>query len=171
MLDGRIPTPDDTFPEQDAEAVALVERYFGISFGPIGSLTELPEDEQLAVMLEQAKGAGLIPEELDVSQARRFVMLLRNDLRATQTYELRRYPGRITFFKASETLNGTSADPTMGWSDWASGGVEVHVVPGNHANLMYPPHVEVLAQKLAACLDRAQSAAAEQNDIATQTDP
>ena len=68
-------------------------------------------------------------------------------MRATQNYGLHLYPGRITFFKASETLAGTSADPTMGWSEWASGGVEVHVVPGNHANLMYEPHVEVLAEK------------------------
>ena len=46
----------------------------------------------------------------------------------------------------------------MGWSDWASGGVEVHVVPGNHANLMYAPHVEVLAAELTACLNQAQVA-------------
>ena len=55
----------------------------------------------------------------------------------------------------------------MGWSDWANGGVEVHVVPGNHANLMYEPHVEVLAEKLTACLDRAQ--AAEAGDIGADT--
>ena len=163
LLDGRIPTPDETFPEEDAEAIVLVERYFGISFGPMESLAELPKDQQLAFMLEQAKSAGLVPAELDVSQARRFVDLLRSDLRATQNYGLHLYPGRITFFKASETLEGASADPTLGWSDWASGGVEVHVVPGNHANLMYEPHVEVLAEKLTACLNQAQSAAAEEN--------
>jgi amino acid adenylation domain-containing protein len=170
ILDGRVPTSDHTFPEQDAEAISLVERYFGISFGPMESLAELPEDEQLAVLLEEAKSAALVPAELDVSRARRFVMLLRNDLRATQTYGLHRYPGRITFFKASETLDGTSADPTMGWDDWASGGVEVLVVPGNHANLMYAPHVEVLAAKLTACLNQAQFAAADQNGDAAQTD-
>jgi len=162
LLDGRIPAPDDTFPEQNAEAISLVERYFGISFGPMESLAELPEDEQLAFMLEEAKSADLVPTELDVAQAHRFVMLLRNDLRATQSYALHRYPGRITFFKASETLEATTTDPTMGWSDWASGGVEVHIVPGNHANLMYEPHVEVLAEKLAARLEQAQAAAAEE---------
>jgi len=161
MFDGRIPSPEASFPEQDSEAISLVERYFGISFGPLESLAELPEDEQLAFMLEQAKGAGLIPAELDVPQARRFVRVLRSDLRATQDYGLRLYPGRITFFKASEVLTGASSDPTMGWSEWASGGVEVHVVPGNHANLMYQPHVEVLAQKLTACLHLVQSAEAE----------
>lgn len=44
----------------------------------------------------------------------------------------------------------------MGWSDWARDGVEVHIVPGNHANLMYEPHVEVLARKLTECLNAAQ---------------
>ena len=136
----------------------LVERYFGISFGPMESLAQLPKDEQLAFLLEQAKSAGLVPADLDVSQARRFVELLKSDLRATRNYALHLYPGRVTLFKASEELAGTSPDPTLGWSEWADGGVEVHLVPGNHANLVYEPHVEVLAEKLTACLNQAQSA-------------
>jgi thioesterase domain-containing protein/acyl carrier protein len=160
MLDGRIPTPNETFPEENAEAILLVERYFGISFAPMESLATLSNDGQLAFVLEQAKSAGLVPGELDVSQARRFVELLRSDLRATQNYGLHLYPGRVTLFKASETLAGTSPDLTFGWSEWASEGVEVHVVPGNHANLIYEPHVEVLAEKLTACLNQAQSAEA-----------
>ena len=160
LLDSRVPTPEETFPEEDAEAILLVERYFGISFGPRESLAEHSKDEQLAFILEHAKSAGLVPAELDASQARRFVELLRSDLRATQNYGPHLYPGRITLFKASETLGGTSPDPTLGWSEWASGGVEVHVIPGNHANLIYEPHVEVLAEKLKACLNQAQSAEA-----------
>jgi thioesterase domain-containing protein len=58
----------------------------------------------------------------------------------------------------------------VGWSEWASGGVEVHIVPGNHANLMYEPHVEVLAKKLTACLNQAQSAEAEENGAAVKLD-
>jgi len=170
LLDGRIPTPDETFPEEDAEAILLVERYFGISFGAMESLAELPKDEQSAFMLGQAQSAGLVPAELEVSQTRRFVELLRSDLRATQTYRLHKYPGRITFFKASETLTGISQDLTMGWSEWASGGVEVHVIPGNHANLMYEPHVEVLAKKLTACINQAQSAEAKESGAAATID-
>ena len=112
----------------------------------------------------------LVPAELDVSQARRFVDLLRSNLRATQTYELRRYAGRIIFFKASEMPAAEDSDPTMGWSGWASGGVEVHVVPGNHANLMYEPHVDVLAEKLTACLDQVQLAGDEENGTTGKID-
>jgi thioesterase domain-containing protein len=46
----------------------------------------------------------------------------------------------------------------LGWSTWANAGVEVYVVPGNHANLVYEPHVEVLAEKLSACISQALSA-------------
>jgi thioesterase domain-containing protein len=97
--------------------------------------------------------------------------LLRSDLRATQVYQLERYPGRITFFKASESPAGGSVDPTMGWSDWASGGVEVHLIPGNHANLMYEPHVAVLAEQLTACLDQAECAEVEARAAAGRIDP
>jgi thioesterase domain-containing protein len=47
-----------------------------------------------------------------------------------------------------------SSDPTLGWSKWAAEGVDVHVVPGNHASMVYKPHVEILAQKLNSCLNQ-----------------
>ena len=53
---------------------------------------------------------------------------------------------------------------------WADRGVELHVVPGNHANLMYEPHVEVLAKELAACLDQAQCAEAKTTGAADKVD-
>jgi thioesterase domain-containing protein len=171
LLDGRIPTPDETFPDEDSEAILLAERYFGVSFGSMESLAALPKDQQLALVLQQAKSAGLVPAELDAAQARRFVALLRSNLRATQSYALRRYPGGVTFFKASEMPAGASPDSTMGWSDWADGGVEVHVVPGNHANLMYEPHVAALAGKLAACLSQTRSAEADESGSAGERDP
>jgi thioesterase domain-containing protein len=130
------------------------------------SLVQLSKDEQLAFILEHAKSAGLVPAELDVSQARRFVELLRSDLRATQNYEPHLYPGGVTLFKASETLDAASQDPTFGWSEWASRGVQVHVVPGNHANMIYEPHVAALAEKLTDCLNQAQSTEYVENGAA-----
>jgi thioesterase domain-containing protein len=108
----------------------------------------------LTRVLEQAKRAGLVPPELEVSQAERFIELCKADFRASRNYVLRRYPGRITLFRAIEEPEGTSPDPAFGWSEWAAGGVEVHSVPGNHANMVYAPHVEVMAAKLKTCLGR-----------------
>jgi len=171
LLDGRIPTPEETFPEDDAAAIQLIERYFGISFGLTEMGTVLSRDELLAFVLKQAKCAGLVPAELDESHAHRFLEHLRIDLRATQNYRLQLYPGRVTVFRASERLADTPPDATLGWSGWARGGVEVHSVPGNHANLIYEPHVKVLAGKLTDCLHRAQSAHVVETGAAEEIEP
>jgi len=152
LFDGRIPTDEAGFPEQEAEALALVERYFGVSFEPTDGLADLPQEEQLGWLLEQAQSAGLVPAELELSQALRLVELLKRDVAATRSYRLQPYPGALHFFKAEETLSGSAADQTMGWGEWAGGGVEVHRVPGNHATMMSPPQVASLAETLTACL-------------------
>ena len=159
LLDARIPNPDEHFAEEDLEATLLVDavRYFGLSLGPWESLSRLPKHELLTRVLEQAKSAGLVPPDIQTFQAQRFLELCKADFRATRNYVLHPYAGRVTLFKASEELAGTSSDPTLGWSQWAAGGVEVHVVPGNHANMVYKPHVEVLAEKLRACVKQAAS--------------
>jgi amino acid adenylation domain-containing protein len=153
LLDSRVPIPDEKGDERGFESTLLVDavRYFGLSLDLEG-LARLPKDELLARVLEQAKKAGLVPPELEASQAQRFVELCKADFRATRKYIVRRYPDRITLFKASEEPGGVSTDPSLGWREWAAGGVEVHAVPGNHANMIYAPHVKVLAEKLKSCL-------------------
>jgi thioesterase domain-containing protein len=160
LLDARITPPDEKVPDADFEATLLADfvRYFGLSSDLAKSLSALPRDEVLNSVLELAQGAGLVPPDVEVSQARRFVELLKSDFQATRNYELHLYPGRVTLFKASEELAETSPDPTLGWSQWAVEDVKVYVVPGNHANMVYKPHVEVLAEKLKDCLNHAQSA-------------
>jgi thioesterase domain-containing protein len=159
LLDTRIIPADEKLPEADLEAALLADffRYFGLSLDLLESLAQLPKDEVLTRVLALAQRAGLVPPEVEISQAHRFVELLKSDFQASRNYEPNRYPGRVTLFKASEELAGTTPDPTLGWSEWANAGVEVHVVPGNHANLVYEPHVEVLAEKLRDCLNHAQS--------------
>ncbi len=66
------------------------------------------------------------------------------------------YSNPITLLRTSEQPNKADRDPTMGWSGLAVGGVEVHTVPGNHLTMLRQPHVQVLAEKLRLCLDKAQ---------------
>ncbi|HEX2242874.1 MAG TPA: hypothetical protein VHK27_06405, partial [Gammaproteobacteria bacterium] len=40
-----------------------------------------------------------------------------------------------------------------GWDQFSEGPVEVHVVPGDHLTMMTEPHVQVLAERLKACLN------------------
>ncbi|MGA7648059.1 MAG: alpha/beta fold hydrolase, partial [Terriglobales bacterium] len=159
LLDTRIPTADEELDDENFDARLLIDfvRYFGLSLDLRDSLARLPKHELLERVLEHAKRAGLMPADIEVSQAQPFIELCKADFRATQNYALHHYPGRITLFKAGQELAGASSDPTLGWSEWAAGGVDVHVVPGNHATMVYKPHVEVLAEELRACLDRART--------------
>jgi amino acid adenylation domain-containing protein len=158
LLDTRVPSPDDDADENlEATLLADVVRYFGLSPALSASFKSLPSDELLALMLEQGKSAGLLPADIEASQARHLLDLCKSDFRASRNYKLHRYPGRITLFKASEDLSGTTSDPTLGWSDWADGGVDVRLVPGNHANMVYTPNVEILAKELTVCIEQTQA--------------
>lgn len=158
LLDARIPTSAENIADEDFEAMLMADvvRHFGLSPDFSKSLSLLPRDELLARVLEQGKKAGLIPADIEASQAHRLIELCKSDFRASRNYVLHRYPGRVTLFKASEDLSGNLLDPTLGWSDWAEGGVDVQLVPGNHATMVYKPNVETLAAKLAACIDLLQ---------------
>jgi amino acid adenylation domain-containing protein len=158
LLDTRIPTADEEIDDEDFEVRLLVDfvHYFGLSLDPRDALARLPKHELLERVLEHAKRAGLMPADIEISHAEPFIELCKADFRATRNYVLHRYPGQITLFKAGEELAGPASDPTLGWSEWAAEGVDVHVVPGNHATMVYKPHVEVLAEKLRACLNRVE---------------
>jgi thioesterase domain-containing protein/acyl carrier protein len=166
LLDSRIPAPDDKYSDDTFEATLLADvvLYFGLKLDP-DAISQFPKDQLLTYILEQAKQAGLVPSELDASTAKRFVELLKSDFRATRNYAMSLYPGRVTLLKASEEPSGKSSDTTLGWSSWVAGGVEVIVVPGNHASMVYQPYVEVLANKLSACISQVQVAAIQAGEI------
>jgi thioesterase domain-containing protein len=46
-------------------------------------------------------------------------------------------------------------DRRMGWHEVAQGGLEVHVVPGDHTTMEQEPHVQILASRFQKCFDRA----------------
>jgi thioesterase domain-containing protein/acyl carrier protein len=156
LFDARIPSSAENIADEDFEAMLMADvvRYFGLSTDFSESLALLPRDELLERVLERGKRTGLIPADIEASQAHRLIELCKSDFRASRNYVLHRYPGRVTLFKAAEDLSPTPLDATLGWSDWADGGVDVQIVPGNHATMVYKPNVETLAEKLAACIDR-----------------
>ncbi len=50
-------------------------------------------------------------------------------------------------------------DPQLGWGRLAAGGVDVRELPGQHLSIFQDPHVRVLAEKLAECLEIARGPA------------
>ncbi len=69
-------------------------------------------------------------------------------------YEPKVYPGRITFFRASQQPPGYYVDPQLGWGAIATEGVETYAIPGHHSSIVTSP---ILAEKLKICLERIQA--------------
>lgn len=66
------------------------------------------------------------------------------------------YPGHITYFFARDEQYVKRSE-RLRWRKKASRGLEVHEIPGSHDSLKLEPQVAVVAEKLAACLQSAQS--------------
>jgi amino acid adenylation domain-containing protein len=75
---------------------------------------------------------------------------------AALSYIPQLYSNRITLLRTKEQSNKAHRNPTMGWSELVEG-VEVHTVPGNHLTTLRQPHVQVLAEQLRVCLDKARA--------------
>jgi thioesterase domain-containing protein len=73
---------------------------------------------------------------------------------AVKDYVPQTYSGGVTLFLASDLTAGY--DLQDGWRELVDGSVGVHVISGNHINMINDPHVRVLAEKLRGCLERAQ---------------
>jgi thioesterase domain-containing protein len=65
------------------------------------------------------------------------------------------YPGLVTLLRAEAAASTAGEDPRWGWDRVARGGVELHLVPGGHHDLLKEPNVARIAATLQACLERA----------------
>jgi thioesterase domain-containing protein len=74
--------------------------------------------------------------------------------RAAYSYVPKAYSNRITLFRTTKPSDKAKQDSTLGWSELAARGVEVHQVPGNHLTMLRKPHVQVLAKQLWECLEK-----------------
>ena len=80
------------------------------------------------------------------SEFKRLLQVFQANVQADSRYRPQRYPGQVTLFKTAHQ------DSTWGWGDIAANGVELHQIPGHHMNVLRSPHMQVLAEKLSACL-------------------
>ncbi len=83
------------------------------------------------------------------------------NIQASRNYVPQVYPGRVALFRSRDQIIDVDVsscrDPQLGWGKLAAGGLECHEVPGTHLGMLQEPHVQVLAEKLTACLDKAQA--------------
>jgi amino acid adenylation domain-containing protein len=127
----------------------LVGKKLSVSYE---DLQPLAPNKQLNYFLERLKTANVFPPEAKLSQLRGLVQVFKAN-QQTHYVQQEVYPNQITVFPASEQFWD---DPAMGWDQVSSEPVETYSVPGDHNTMVTEPHVRVLAEKLRACLDKAQ---------------
>jgi thioesterase domain-containing protein len=82
------------------------------------------------------------------SEFKRLLQVFQANVRADSRYRPQRYPGQVTLFKTA------GQNSTWGWGDIAADGVELYQIPGHHMNVLRPPQVQILAEKISACLNK-----------------
>ena len=118
-----------------------------------------PDLDLLQSILARSTMANFVPPESRLLAFRQPAMRPMFDLfllhvRQTLAYRPEAYPHGVTVFQATSIGGKYDPDPSMGWRVLAAGGVEVHKIPGEHLELLRPPHVQVLAAKLNDCITR-----------------
>jgi acyl carrier protein len=74
---------------------------------------------------------------------------------ALRYYVPSRYPGKITLFRASESLEENPDDSPMGWMPLAADGVDIYHIDASH-NIVNYEYAREIAFKLTECLDAAR---------------
>ena len=157
LLDSHAPGNDaKSIPTDDETLLGMFAGNLGRRHGvELEDLRGHTFDEKLSRLGRLAVETGVIPAGSDPRHIERLFRVFKSNVRALVEYEPRKYPGRITFFRARQRFGDSPSDPLEGWDALASGGVELHVTPGTHYSMIEMPHARSLAGRLRACIEGA----------------
>ena len=141
---------------------ALASRWFAETVAQhVGVPLSLPEhlpstsEAVLELLLEEGRKAEVLPPGLGAEQLRAMLRVFESNLRAHACYVPGPYDGRITLLRASASSPDEAHDSDYGWGALTTGGVDIHLLEGDHQELMREPHVEDLARRLERLLSPA----------------
>ncbi len=117
-------------------------------------LRELDEEEQLHYVMDKALQVGFFPPGTDFMVFKRLWDVLITNRRIIQTYIPKNYEGKVSFFQATELGKGLHVKTGEAWKQFVGQELDLHIIPGNHYNMVSSPQVEVLAEKLTQCMKR-----------------
>ncbi|HEY2738094.1 MAG TPA: thioesterase domain-containing protein, partial [Thermoanaerobaculia bacterium] len=123
-------------------ALDLTGRELPIS---IPELRRLEPGEQLARVLDLARQTGALPASSSGSHLTDLFETFQRNLRALTDFRPGVYEGTAEWFRAAASQ---AQGPATGWTDFVTGGLTVHAIPGDHYSILRPPYVEALAQRI-----------------------
>ncbi|ACK73338.1 amino acid adenylation domain protein [Gloeothece citriformis PCC 7424] len=145
----------------DVYMIGVLSRVFGGMFGQDNlvspeELEGLTIEEKIDYIIDKARQVGIFPPEVEQQQNRRILDVLVGTIKATYAYQRQPYPDKVTVFRATEK-HIMASDPQLVWVELFAildaPEVEIIKVPGHHYSFILDPHVRVLAECLAKCLN------------------
>ena len=100
--------------------------------------------------LRNARLAAILEGATDLPDHR--IRVIEGHLRAIRSYRPQPFPGRAALFRVRAMSLSRAHDPEFGWGALARGGIDVHVLPGAHYNIVQYPYVATLAAELGRVL-------------------
>ncbi|HVT61265.1 MAG TPA: amino acid adenylation domain-containing protein [Thermoanaerobaculia bacterium] len=128
------------------------------------TLRRLSPPEQLRSFVERLQQVSFLPPGAGLSMAESFSRIHEANTLALWRYAASAgpYGGPVTLLRSAESLlladswdRESHERADLGWGRLCSGPLAVIDVPGNHNTLLRPPHLEVVAARLADCLAQA----------------
>jgi len=145
----------------------------------MNNLSVLTTSERLSYVLDRARRVSLYAkvtgerwmERLSIGarlgdrrHTRRYILEQTRLEQAKAFYDFQPKPIRtgVTLIRTSRQPRSLEKDPTLGWADFAMGGIVDFEIDAFHKNILKDPNVRELAIRLQACLDETQRRAVEQ---------
>ncbi|MDH6707869.1 amino acid adenylation domain-containing protein [Kitasatospora sp. MAA19] len=142
--------------DHDAHGTARFALASGLPTGAVGDLHELDEQDALSLLLHDAHARERLPLRVRTEQLRRMVRVFTTNGDAARRYRsTARLRTPIHLFTSAEThpaLAGPVVVPAR-WRERTRGALSVVEVPGNHHDMLSPPHVAPFADALSAILE------------------
>ncbi|HEX9668077.1 MAG TPA: alpha/beta fold hydrolase, partial [Thermoanaerobaculia bacterium] len=110
------------------------------------ALMDTPCGEQMPARPDEAEfevAAGVTGP--DAEQARRLMGVLRGNVHALFDYRLQPWAGPMVYFRAATRRPIDPPRPELPWIELVQGGIEIHLVPGDHETMHEPPNVSAMA--------------------------
>ena len=136
----------------------LLNPDLSLSLDTLESLTGAAQLDHFRAALVEAR---LFPEDGGPEQIRNVLEVFKAHSQVRYRIPAQPLPVPIVLLRTRVEPAGRPADGDISWGWSALAPTKVEFVPGEHLTALRKPHVEVLADRLSACLDDAQRAAAE----------
>jgi thioesterase domain-containing protein len=117
----------------------------------LSGLHGLGIEEVLTRILEIGHAAGALAPAIELRDIRRLFEHFRANRRALAGYQPAPYPGPAVLFRSGDRVARLKPgeDPSLGWGDWITGGLQILDLPGDHYSILRGTSVQELAARLA----------------------